>query len=110
MQFIVIPVCESLLFTHLDREIYSNSCGGGFILIQMEADPLPIIHRRSDVGGVITTDQGYQQSADKRLHLKRKILLKCMALVGADSVHREAQRSIHEKCFMQCVIPDPGYF
>ena len=85
-------------------------CEKVFILIQIEAVSLPGIHRRSNVVCVATTDQRYQQSADKCLHLKRKILLKYMALVGADSVHREAQWSVHEKRFMQCIVPDRGHF
>ena len=85
-------------------------CEKVFILIQIEAVSLPGIYRRSNVVCVATTDQRYQQSADKCLHLKRKILLKCIALVGADSVHREAQWSVHEKRFMQCIVPDRGHF
>ena len=71
--------------------------------LEIKAVSLPDIHRRSNVVCAATTDQRYQQSADKRLHLKRKIL------VGAASTHCEAQRGIHKQRFMQRVIPDPGY-
>ena len=45
------------------------------VLTQIEAVHLASIYRRFDVVRAVTADQRHQQSADKRTHLKRKVLV-----------------------------------
>ena len=73
--------------------------------LKIKAVHLSGIHWRSNVVYAAKTDQRYQQSADKRSHLKKKIR------VGVGSAQPfESPRGIHKQRFMKCIISDPGYF
>ena len=91
-----LPTCGrfvSVWFLSEEHGLFSHApqTRQGKDLTQSEAVDLSSVHRQFEVGRVVTTDQRHQKPADKRTHFKRKVL------VGAASMHRKAERGVHEQ-------------